>query len=381
MRKKKLPELIDTILPVVKKPRRSAVRKITSIVKKTISRKVRKSKKKLPLVFDKHISNPILMPRTDYWWEAWQVFNPGAVLIDNKVHFLYRSIGEDGISRFGYADSEDGIDIRHRLSYPVYEHRLSVGKSKFFHNPSGGSWGGCEDPRLVSVDGDPNIYITYTACDGGLRMALTSINVDDFKQGKWNWSDPQFMSAPGCVNKNWVIFPEKINGKYAILHSISPKILVDYRDSLDFNNGKFIHSHYANDESRKECWDGWVRGVGAPPVKTDLGWLLFYHAMDHNDPNKYKVGVMVLDLKDPTKILYRSKYPVLEPDEDYENNGFKSGVVYLSGAVVKDDTLFVYYGGADSYVCVAYAKLDEFLNEIKKDLKPKLKRKYTRKSK
>ena len=93
-------------------------------------------------------------------------------------------------------------------------------------------------------------------------------------------------------------------------------------------------------------------------MKTRLGWLLFYHAMDMHDPNRYKLGAMILDAEDPTKILYRSKVPVLEPDAYYENQGFKSGVVYSCGAVVKDDELFVYYGGADSVVCVAVANLE-----------------------
>jgi predicted GH43/DUF377 family glycosyl hydrolase len=108
-----------------------------------------------------------------------------------------------------------------------------------------------------------------------------------------------------------------------------------------------------------------------------------------DDWGKYKVGAMLLDLEDPTKILYRSKEPVLEPKESYENIGYKPGVVYVSGAIVKparpdgrsggDDQLLVYYGCSDSYVGVAYAPLEEFLKALKTDTKPKLKLKTLKK--
>ena len=113
------------------------------------------------------------------------------------------------------------------------------------------------------------------------------------------------------------------------------------------------------------AWDTWIRGAGPPPLKTKDGWLLLYHAMDVRDPNRYKLGAMLLDLNDPTKVLYRSRTPILEPDVYYENQGFKAGVVYSCGAVVKDGELYVYYGGADSVTCVAMANLDTFLDELK----------------
>jgi predicted GH43/DUF377 family glycosyl hydrolase len=179
------------------------------------------------------------------------------------------------------------------------------------------------------------------------------------------------ISPPGQAHKNWVIFPEKIKGKYAILHSITPKISIKYRDNLDFDGKKFIKSKHHNKEGRKS-WDNWIRGVGPTPLKTKDGWLVLYHAMDHRDPGKYKLGAMLLDLKNPTKVLYRSKEPILAPDECYENEGFKAGVVYACGAVIMDKKLFIYYGAADSVVCVATVKLNDFLNKLKNASKPKL---------
>lgn len=317
--------------------------------------------------------NPIISPRPENGWEAWQTFNPGVILLNDKVHFLYRAIGLDGVSRLGYAVSGDGFTIDERLSYPVYEHNKKERVFNVYSYFSGGSWGGSEDPRLVRVDEEDVLYMTYTACDNDLRIGLTSIKVSDFLNKKWRWQPPVLISPPDEVHKNWLIFPEKIHGKYAILHSIKPDIQIEYVNSLEFNGTDYVESFHGGPQ-RKNCWDKWLRGAGAPPLKTKDGWLLFYHAMD-NDWSKYKVGAMLLDLDDPTKILHRLREPILEPKEPYENCGYKSGVVYVSGAVVKDGNLLVYYGGADNYVCVVYAPLEEFLGALKKEIKPALKRK------
>lgn len=324
--------------------------------------------------------NPILAPLKEHEWESWQTFNPAAILLEDKVRFIYRAIGNDGLSRFGYAVSDDGFKIKERLIYPVYEHRTSNPSPSFYSFASGGSFGGCEDPRIIRVNNEDCLYMTYTSCNNNLRVALTSIKINDFLNKKWKWKKPIFISAPGENHKNWIIFPEKINGKYAILHSINPEISIAYVDSLDPEKCSYVESCGYGNTRREGCWDNWIRGAGPPPIKTKYGWLLLYHAMDKDDPNRYKVGAMLLDLADPTKILYRSQKPILEPDEQYENEGFKAGVVYASGAVVKDSELLVYYGGADSYVCVAYANFDKFLEALKKHTEPKISRRGLKKS-
>jgi beta-1,2-mannobiose phosphorylase / 1,2-beta-oligomannan phosphorylase len=307
-------------------------------------------------------NNPIISPNPKNNWESGQTFNPAVVLVDDKFHFLYRAIGDDGVSRFGYAFSQDGQSITGRLSHPVFTHETNGQKPrKYGQYPSGGSWSGAEDPRLVRVGNDDTLYMTYTACQDGLKIGFSSIRIDDFINGRWNWQPPIIISPPGEVHKNWVIFPEKIHGQYAILHAITPNIMVEYFDDLQFTGDKKITSSTDPQKipPQNNCWDKRLRGAGSPPIKTDYGWLMFYHSMN------YQVGVMLLDLDDPTKILYRAKAPVLESRADYEFNGFKPGIVYVSGAVVKDGTLYVYYGGADSYVCVATANLDQFLSELK----------------
>jgi len=176
------------------------------------------------------------------------------------------------------------------------------------------------------------------------------------------------LSKPGELQKNWLLFPEKINGKFAVLHSINPEIMIDYFDDLS-SAEMAIRSVYKT-KGFEYRWDNLVRGAAAPPMKTDYGWLLLYHAMDKNDPNHYregywnKVGAMILDYNNPQRVLYRSQKPILEATEKYEKEGCKPGVVYVCGSAIKDDNLFVYYGGADQVSCVATAPIKEFLHSL-----------------
>ena len=315
-------------------------------------------------------NNPILRPIVNHFWESKFVFNPATVWEDEKVHLVYRAMGENDVSVLGYASSKDGINIDERLKEPIYvptqpfESNPQAPQTSFAGYMSGGGCGGCEDPRLTKIDN--RFYMTYSAFNGreAPRVALTSIKVDDFLNKKWKWEHPVLISPPGEIHKNWAIFPEKINNRYAILHNISPEVSIAYVDSLKFDGSTYINSYYSGD-LRKDCWDSWVRGAGPPPIKTKDGWLILYHAMDKQDPNRYKIGAKILDYKDPVKVLYRSGQPILEPDERYENEGFKKGVVYTCGAVAANNRLFVYYGGADTVVCAAQANLTEFLDQLK----------------
>jgi predicted GH43/DUF377 family glycosyl hydrolase len=323
--------------------------------------------------------NPVLTP-TAYEWESQAVFNPAAIVDNGRVHLLYRAMGPDGVSRIGYASSADGVHFDDRHELPAYTPTTghgapTTGRNEVQHydprlHPSGGGWAGCEDPRAVSIDG--RLYMTFTAFDGWdfMRIALTSISLDHLNQKNWRWQKPVLISRPHEPAKNWVLFPEKVNGKYAILHGVSPKIHIEYIDDLeDLNGRKFINSLPSHggggyhDSKRQDHWDNRMRGAGAPPIKTDMGWLLLYHATDKRDPGKYKLGAMLLDLDDPTKVLYRTNAPILEPQEWYENHG-KPGVVYTCGAVVLGENLIVYYGGGDKQIAVARANLEHFLKAL-----------------
>lgn len=324
-----------------------------------------------PMVLYKPADNPILEPNSVNSWEAFCTFNPAAVYAADKVHLLYRAQGHDYVSQIGYAASNDGVSIEQRLSQPCYSPSqkfegvtMPLGNKRGRY-VSGGGCGGCEDPRTTIID--DRVYMTYVAFDGWNppRIALTSIALKDFLNHQFFWKKPVLISPPNVVDKSAVIFPEKINGKYVIMHRIYPNILIDYVDSLDFDGQTYLHGEDKIEPRSREWWDSRKIGAGAPPLKTKDGWLLIYQAVDDKDASEYKVGAMLLDLNNPAKVLYRSTNPILEPREKYENYGFKAGVVYPCGAVIKDETLFVYYGGADSYVCAATAPLEEFLSNLK----------------
>ncbi len=332
---------------------------------------------------DKHVHNPVIRPNPDNYWESVQTFNPAALYLDGKVHLLYRAMGSAGISYLGYAASDDGYTFDERSKEPAYWPRkefegtttpVSSYTDEFM---SGGGWGGCEDPRLAVID--DKVYLTYVAYDGwrAPRVALSTITTKNFLKKKWDkWTEPILLSKPHQTNKNSCFLPAKINDKFVIFHRVFPNILIDYVEDLDFGeHAKWLEGHHKI-EPRGTHWDSRKLGVGATPIKTDMGWLLIYQAVDDRHDSQYKIGAMILDLHHPEKVLYRTNKPILIPDMEYENRGHKSGVAYPCGAIIKDDTLFVYYGGADSVVCVASLPLKKFLSGMKhhKDIKLSVKK-------
>lgn len=327
----------------------------------------------------RHSDNPILRPAENSGWETKAVFNPAAVYEGGKVHLLYRAIGDDDISMLGYAVSDDGRNFE-RATEPAYivdVHGLGR-KDKMASQPvssSGGGWsGGCEDPRLTFID--DNAYLFYVAFNGwdSIRVGMSSIAKDDFLNQRWNWRPQILLSPEGEIHKNWVLFPRKIRGKFAILHSLSPEVLIEYVDDLESIEAGSIKSVAGQRKwSPLKSWDRRIRGIGPPPIYTDKGWLVLYHANGADDPHLYKLGAMLLDLDDPTKVVARSNEPILVPDECYENEGIKPGIVYCCGAIVKDGRLTVYYGGADTVVCAASTNLEKFLAKLVNAGVPKLK--------
>ena len=301
--------------------------------------------------------NPIIKPIEEHTWEKGATFNPGAVFEGGKVHILFRAMDDENTSRLGYASSEDGLHIDERLTEPIY-----VPREDFEKKASPGN-SGCEDPRLTKI-GD-KLYMLYTAYDARnpTRVALTSIKISDILNKNWNWERPVLISPPGIDDKNACILPETIEGKYAIFHRIHPCIWIDFVDSLEFAGNKWIKGSTWF-KIRSDKWDSRKIGIAAPPIKTNYGWVLIYHGLSEQDL-KYRLGAMLLDLKNPTQAIARLNYPILEPEEWYENEGLRSGTVFACGAVVIKDKLFVYYGGADKYVCVATTNFNALLEELK----------------
>ncbi|MDD2657404.1 MAG: hypothetical protein PHD04_01930 [Candidatus Pacebacteria bacterium] len=334
--------------------------------------------KLLELVRSLH--NPILKPGS-HPWMAEAVLNPAATILNGRTHLIYRAIGSDGVSRLGYASSPDGITFDKRLPYPIYAarnpHDLAVHLRRYSPvlYPSGGSWGGCEDPRMVVIDG--KVYVTFNMFENWqLRVAVIWMSVEDFLAERfYAWRGPVILSHSER-DKNWVLFPEKIGGQFAVLHSIigddEHQVRIEYTNDLtSLRQRDFISPDPQKVPDQLVAWHVHTRSAGPPPLKTAKGWLVLYHANDAKEGHRYKLGAMLLDLVDPTKVLYRAAAPVLSPDEPYENHG-KPGIVYAGGAVVRDGQLYVYYGGADKIIAVATAKLDEFLDELIKGSQPSL---------
>ncbi len=388
---KKISPKKKIVKSVAKKSKIKTKKTIKRVIKKTTKKVVKKNKNKvIQIKLERHHKNPIMTP-SNYSWESQAVLNPAAVVSGGRVHLFYRAMGNDGVSRIGYASSADGINFDTRLTYPIYiaqnfeeasKHWPFTSPARLVYNPSvyasGGGWGGCEDPRAVIIDGI--VYMTFNMFNGwnSMRVAVTSIKEKDLLDKKWNWQNFSYLSHPGDRQKNWVLFPEKINGKFALFYNLdkgdSKKVHIAYLRTLSMletpSSNEALDPQQIRDH--EVAWHYRTRSASAPPIKTKDGWLLLYHAMDKNESNRYKVGAMLLDLKDPQKILYRAQQPILEPDLWYEND-HKPGIVYVSGAVVKDGTLLVYYGGGDKYIAVASIKLDELLDSIKQGKVVKLK--------
>lgn len=339
-------------------------------------RKTKRQVTNIKLMLERYGGNPILTSIKSHSWESKAVFNPAALYEDGKVHLLYRAIGDNDVSTLGYASSKDGFTFQERLPYPVYVPREPFeGVSQMTHvKPEapgiyvsgGGGMGGCEDPRLTRID--DTVYITYVAYDGRTqpRVALSSISFKDFLAKQWTWGKPVLISPPHIVDKNACLLPEKIDGKYVIFHRIFPNILIDFVNDLNFDGKtRWLTGQYEIPvRTLSSDWDSRKVGCGPPPLRTKDGWLLIYQAVGNHGDYRYKIGAMLLDLKDPTKVLARSREPILEPDMWYENEGWKSGVVYPCGAAIIGKRLFVYYGGADTVVCVASVELNGFLEQL-----------------
>ena len=307
--------------------------------------------------FQRYENNPIISPKENNFWESQATFNPAAIYLGGKVHLLYRTLSGDNTSYFGYASLSDGVKVKERFEDPVYVPREDFEMKK---NPGGNS--GCEDPRITKIG--KNLYVCYTAYDGinPPRVAISSIAEKDFLAHKWNWSKPVLVTPAGLDDKDTCLFPEKINGKYFILHRVGNEICGDYIDSLDFGKN-MVNKCIRSFGPRIDAWDSSKIGLGATPIKTKYGWLLLYHGVSRSH-NTYRVGAVLLSLKDPAIVLARSTDTIFEPEENYEKNGVVNNVVFPCGMVILKKDLYIYYGGADKVVGVAKIKLSTLVDSL-----------------
>ena len=334
----------------------------------------------MKLVRWKH--NPILKPNPQNQWENFVTTNPGAWYDaeEGQIKLLYRAAGDEEahIIRFGLAVSPNGYDFTRVSEQPVFAPSID------------GFDAGCvEDPRIVKI-GD-YYYITYAARfypPGRYWMAAGKPKV-------WRQSPPEFpyllrenaavsglavtkdfktwiragrITNPLVDDRDVILFPEKVNGKFVMLHrpmnwagpqykTAHPAIWISFSEDL---------LHWPQSTLLAAARQDWETKIGGntPPIRTPYGWLTLYHAVG---PDRYyRLGAFLLDLENPAIVTHRTKDWIFQPEEWYEIEGCYDGggVVFPCGKVVIRDTLFVYYGAADKYIGLATCKLDELLDYL-----------------
>ena len=179
-------------------------------------------------MLEKFTENPILQPIQEHFWESKCVFNCASFYDEGKVHIVYRAIGEDGISRFGYASSFDGFKIEERFPQPIF-----VPEGEF-------ELKGCEDPRITRIGEE--YYMFYTAYNGQIAPQIGQVTIkrENFLNKRWKWGK-RIYPFPRVNNKDVVLFPEKIKGKWVLYHRIPPHIWVAYsNDLVHWNNSNIV---------------------------------------------------------------------------------------------------------------------------------------------
>ncbi|TSC72000.1 MAG: hypothetical protein G01um101438_760 [Parcubacteria group bacterium Gr01-1014_38] len=247
------------------------------------------------------------------------------------------------LSHLRLAWSEDGVRFRIESHPWLFPHTREE------------AWG-CEDARVTQIG--KTYRVNYTAVsDLGIATALASTRT--FQEPKRHG----VIIAP--ANRDVTIFPEKISGKYAAHHRPMPAYIggtnIWYASSPDFlhwGDHRFVAG------PRPGLWDGEKIGGGAPPIRTPKGWLSIYHGVDRK--NRYSLGALLTDLKQPWKILARSRRPLLAPTAPYERRGFVSNVCFTCGAVERNGDLWIYYGAADRVIALANAPIRDIVQSLTK---------------
>ena len=327
--------------------------------------------------------NPILSPNDENDWESLVTCNPGVYYDKGVFYMLYRAAGNDHdhVIRLGLATSKDGFNFERASDSPVF----GPGENNFDS--------GCvEDPRIVKYDDD--YYVTYafrpfppgqywrfghdevklpesgphTPAAIARNLGNTGLAVTkDFR----SFRRLGRITSPVLDDRDVILFPEKVNGQYVMLHRPKeyvggehgvkyPSIWMKFSDDLLNWEEKESHLLLSGIEG---SWEEKIGG-STPPLKTPHGWLLIYHGVENGGRGYYRAGAVLLDLENPLKIIAKAPGFILEPEFAYETEGYYKGCVFPTGNVILDETLYVYYGGADKYVGVATCNVEELINSF-----------------
>jgi len=313
-------------------------------------------------MFVRSSHNPILKPDKNISWRSLKVYNPTVLFENKKYHLFYRAADKEWRSSIGYGHSKDGMKF-------ILEKQPRIRRSGKLEMR------GVEDPRLTRIGSE--YLLTYTAYDGDYaKLALVRSldlkkwqkigpilpNWNLYKSGGFtiNWDQARAKENPKWC-KAGGIFPEKFDNKYLMLFGDSNIWFAEAKDLKNWQTDKkpFI-------KGRTGRFDCVHVEMGPPPIKTKRGWLVLYHGVDNSIV--YRLGYLLLDLKNPRKIIKRSDEPIFEPQAPYELAGLidiakgrKPKVIFCNGAILIGEVLKIYYGAADSVICTASAKLKDIL--------------------
>jgi beta-1,2-mannobiose phosphorylase / 1,2-beta-oligomannan phosphorylase len=330
----------------------------------------------------------ILLKKTDFEFENDGVLNPAVIRQGDSVHLFYRAVQKGNHSTIGYCRLDGPLTVGERWEKPFMIPEFDYESQ------------GVEDARIVKID--DVFYMTYTGYDGtNARGALaTSKDLTHFKKqgiivppityaefvflaetaAKVNenyYRNYKFYYQPAdpekkimLWDKNVVFFPRRINGQLVFLHRIRPGIqIVSIKQLQDLTKefwGKyflFLQDHIVLDPVYKH--ESSYIGSGCPPIETKLGWLLIYHGVEETSKGLvYSACAALLDLDDPSKELARLPHFLFTPEFEWELIGEVNNVVFPTGTALFGDTLFIYYGAADSYIACASVSMSELLAEL-----------------
>ncbi|WP_099221955.1 glycoside hydrolase family 130 protein [Listeria costaricensis] len=257
---------------------------------------------------------------------------------------------KDKLEGFSYLTSLSYI----RIARSKDGHHFTLDEKPFLYPFNAYQTFGIEDARVMQL-GD-TYYVNFSAVsEFGVTDAL--VKTTDFESYDYLGN----IFAP--ENKDVLLFPEKIGGKYYALHRPSLKSIGELdiwlASSPDLTSWG-DHKHLLG--IRPDSYDSGRVGGGCTPIKTEEGWLILYHGATKE--HRYVMGAALLDLNDPSIVLRRSKTPILEPEADYEKNGFFGDVVFACGVIQEGDLLKMYYGVADTSMAGCELKISDILRQL-----------------
>ncbi|MBX3009038.1 MAG: glycoside hydrolase family 130 protein [Melioribacteraceae bacterium] len=283
--------------------------------------------------------------------KAARVYNSAIVPFNSEFAGVFRADQKNGRATLFAGTSKDGININLELE------PISWINEDGTPNPTSYAY----DPRVLKLD--DTYYITW--CDDMHGASIGMGKTNDFKT---------FIRMPNPLmpfNRNGVLFPRKIDGKYKLLSRPSDSghtpfgdiFLSESPDLIYWGNHKHVMS-----KGGSGWWQGTKIGAGPVPIETTEGWLLFYHGVSGTcNGFVYSFGAVILDIDEPSKVLYRTRDYLLTPEKNYETTGFVPNVAFPCANLFDAETgrIAIYYGAADTYTAVAFTQVDELLNYIK----------------